>query len=114
MVRLALWPFFCSTTWQARCCSTDSCNSFVIYCACPLPCRGDRVEIRGLTGYDVTRGAQFLGQGWMTDAYFKVRECVARHKAPRQHMPVPGPIRHEAVLVSCGCTLLVFGVLMQT
>jgi hypothetical protein len=35
-------------------------------------CRGDRIEVKGLTAYDVTRGAEFLGQSWMTNAYIKI------------------------------------------
>lgn len=35
-------------------------------------CRGDRVEVRGFQGFDVTRGAEFLGQSWMTNAWLKI------------------------------------------
>ena len=28
--------------------------------------------MKGLTAYDVTRGAEFLGQSWMTNAYIKI------------------------------------------
>ena len=35
-------------------------------------CRGDRIEVNGLEAYDVTRGAFYLGQSWMTNAHFKL------------------------------------------
>jgi hypothetical protein len=38
---------------------------------CPL-CRGNRIEVKGLNAFDVTRGAEFLGQSWMTNAYIKI------------------------------------------
>lgn len=28
--------------------------------------------MRGLQGYDVNRGAEYLGQSYMTDSYFKI------------------------------------------
>jgi len=30
------------------------------------------VEVRGFQGFDVTRGAEFLGQSWMTNAWIKI------------------------------------------
>jgi hypothetical protein len=44
-------------------------------------CRGYRIEVRGFTGYDVIRGAEFLGQSWMTAAYFKIDTANAGNAA---------------------------------
>lgn len=33
---------------------------------------GDRIEVRGLAAYDVTRGVEFLGQSWLTNALIKI------------------------------------------
>lgn len=36
-----------------------------------LPARGDRIEVYNLQGYDLTRGAEYLGQSFMKDSLFR-------------------------------------------
>jgi hypothetical protein len=33
---------------------------------------GNRIEVRGMQAFDVTRGATFLGQSWLTNAYIRI------------------------------------------
>lgn len=49
------------------CCRCCCCCTVLLSCR-----RGDRIEVKGLNAYDVTRGAEFLGQSWMTNAYIKI------------------------------------------
>jgi hypothetical protein len=39
--------------------------------------RGDRIEVCGFQAYDATRGAQFLGQSWLTNAVIKINTTNA-------------------------------------
>lgn len=33
---------------------------------------GERIEVQGLQAYDVTRGGEYLGQSWMTNALIRI------------------------------------------
>ena len=61
----------------------DSTSEYVVVClklisSCwSLGCRGDRIEVNGFQGYDVTRGAEFLGQSWMTNALIRINTTNA-------------------------------------
>jgi hypothetical protein len=54
-------------------------TSFLITLGFLLGCRGDRIEVIGYQGYDVTRGAEFLGQSWMTNALIKINTTNAKN-----------------------------------
>lgn len=75
-------------------------------------CRGDRIEVYGFHGYDLTKSVQFLGQSFMKDAFVRIN--TENTVNGWTGWPYSGTTYWESWPVKVGWWLRYLGVAMQT